>query len=51
MKKNALVGILMQSESLKKTGTSREGDQAESASHHSPSKSLGKGLLKKGKKN
>jgi len=51
MKKNPSAGILIESESLKKAGTSRESGQVASPPHHAHAKPLGKELLKKGKKN
>ena len=51
MKKNTSEGILIESESLKKAGTSRESDPIASPPHHAYAKPLGKDLLKKGKKN
>jgi len=50
MKKNTSKGILIESESLKNAGTSREGDQVASRHPHTQPKTVGKDLLKKGKK-
>jgi len=49
MKKNASAGILIESESLKKAGTSGESNPIASPPHHSHDKPLGKVYLKKGK--
>ena len=51
MKKNTSESILIESESLKKAGTSRESDHVASAPHHAHARPLGKELLKKRKKN
>ena len=50
MKKNNSAGILIESESLKKAGTSRESTADNSISKPAHGKPVGKDLLKKGKK-